>query len=227
MDLTFKELISISGHKTTLNFFECFEPDVYYTLLVTLLIITLTVSAINRNILYFFGYLWKYTSVLLSHSHLININRKSERLLSGLWLMSCTVLLAAFSGLLRNQLLRPDPIYWIDSLQDLYQWKELKIQTFTYTYMSTFVSDPNGGPMARNFESRLQELHYYQTEENVKNDVNDIDLEGIINGRYYSVLYINNNKSHNLVTKECQLVNKRPYTNNYEIFTLNANLFKI
>ena len=113
------QLFSILGHKMTLNFFECFEPQVYLTLLATLLIISLIVSAINRKILYFYDSLWKYTSVLLSHSHSLQSNRISERLLSGVWLMSCTVLLAAFSGLLRDHLLRPDPIYWIDSLQDL------------------------------------------------------------------------------------------------------------
>ena len=110
-------------------------------------------------------------------------NRTSERLLSGVWLMSCVVLLAAFSGLLRNQLLRPDPIYWIDSLKDLYEWKELKIQTIGGTYMNTFARDPNAGPMARDFESRLQILHYVKVSGNAKNDERDIDFDGIINGR--------------------------------------------
>ena len=91
--------------------------------------------------------------------------------------MLCTVLLAAFSGLLRDQLLRPDPIYWIDSLQDLYEWKELEIQSFGGTYIDTFAKDPKGGPMATNFKSRLQTLYYYGFYEN------DIDFDGIINGR--------------------------------------------
>ena len=95
--------------------------------------------------------------------------------------MSCTVLLAAFSGLLRDQLLRHDPIYWIDSLQDLYKWKKLKIQTLGGSYMNTLVKDSKAGPMANNFKSRLQTLYYFPV--NGKFDENDIDFDGIINGR--------------------------------------------
>ena len=60
------------------------------------------------------------------------IGRKGvDRLLSGVWLFACTVLLAAFAGLLRQQMMKPQPIRWIDSLDDLYsdEWKDLNIAT--------------------------------------------------------------------------------------------------
>ena len=94
--------------------------------------------------------------------------------------MSCTVLLAAFAGLVRNQLLRPDPMYWIDSLQDLYDWKELKIQAFHSTYIDIFSGVNIDDPMAKNFRDRLQLLHYHQIEEGVKHDLKDIDYNGIV-----------------------------------------------
>ena len=117
--------------------------------------------------------------VLLSKSLTIIVNRISERLLLGLWLMTCTVLLAAFAGLVRNQLLRPDPIYWIDSLKDLYDWKEVKIQTFQGTYLDKFTEHNIHDPMASNFRDRLKLLYYFQAKENL----NYVDFSGIVEGR--------------------------------------------
>ena len=53
--------------------------------------------------------------------------------------MSCTVLLAAFSGLLRDQQMKPKSIQLIDSLEDLYEWKDLKIKATTYTQFSSLL----------------------------------------------------------------------------------------
>ena len=121
--------------------------------------------------------------VLLSKSNTISAKRISERLLSGLWLMSCTVLLAAFAGLVRNLLLRPDPIYWIDSLQDLYEWKDLQIQTFRATYLHSYTEHSVDDPMADNFGHRLEVLNYYPTVDSGEKDINDIDYSGIVEGR--------------------------------------------
>ena len=45
--------------------------------------------------------------------------------------MTSTVMMAAFSGLLREQMMKPQPIRWIDSLDDLYsdERKDLYITT--------------------------------------------------------------------------------------------------
>ena len=160
-----------------MSFFACFQPEVYYTLLATLLIISLTISAINRKILYFFGHFWNYISVLLSHSHSFRATRLSEALVSGVWLMSCTVLLAAFSGLLREQLLRPDPIYWIDSLLDLYQRNELVIQTHGGGYFETYTRTNHlTDSMANNFNDRFEISDW-------SNIFDEIDYPGICEGR--------------------------------------------
>ena len=119
--------------------------------------------------------------------------------------MSCTVLLAAFSGLLRGQLLRPDPIYWIDSLQDLYQWKELKIQAFGGTYIDTFAKDSKSSPMVKNFLSRLHLLNYYDFNENKKGT--DIDYNGIPRNKIYHMQLQNFlTSSHNILSNKCILI---------------------
>ena len=79
----------------------------------------------------FINHMWNYFTVLLS-DHYSMIGRKGvDRLLSGVWLMACTVLLAAFAGLLRRQMMKTQPIRWIDSLDDLYseEWRDLFILT--------------------------------------------------------------------------------------------------
>ena len=159
------------------SFFECFEPEIYYTLLATLLITSLTISVIKRRIQDFFSYIWIFTSVLLSNSHSIKRKSLSDRVLTGVWLMSCIVLLAAFSGLLRDQLLRPDPIYWIDSFQDLYEWKG-QIQTSKGGYFNTFIQNNLNDPMANNFRNRLN-----VTAGLVNKDDSAIDYRGICEGR--------------------------------------------
>ena len=104
--------------------------------------------------------------------------------------MVCVVLLAAFSGLVRDQLLRPDEIYWIDSLQDLYQWKELNIQTFRGTYIDSFIRKNPNDSIADNFRNRLQILDFHQKYEGIKHDLKDIDFNGIVEGRTAVVGYL-------------------------------------
>ena len=54
--------------------------------------------------------------------------------------MSCTVLLAAFSGLLRQQQLEPKPIQWVDSFEQLLdeQWKHLDVKISTLSHLHDF-----------------------------------------------------------------------------------------
>ena len=74
--------------------------------------------------------------------------------MSGLWLMACTVLLAAFSGKLRDQQLKPKPIYWIETWDDLYEWKDIQIQTYDLTEVSNFVKNFPNDTMAQDFGMR-------------------------------------------------------------------------
>jgi hypothetical protein len=133
----------------------CFECEVYYSLIVSLLITTLIITAINRSLKSLFHYLWLYSSVLLSKTMLIKPKTGLERVLSSVWLMSCTVLLAAFSGLLRDQLLKPEPIYWVDSWEDLYRREDLTIESRIGSHLDNFITTVNDS-IAINFRSRYK-----------------------------------------------------------------------
>ena len=53
--------------------------------------------------------------------------------------MSCTVLLAAFSGQLREQIIKPKSIEWINSWKDLIEWQHLKIETFKTSSLVIYI----------------------------------------------------------------------------------------
>ena len=103
----------------------------------------------------FFVTFWAYLSVIISDTYTIKMKTLLERNLMGIWLMSCTVLLAAFAGLLRNLMIKPKPIYWIDSWNDLGQWQHLNIVTSSfgeiYYYVNHYVTDS----LAKNFAKRI------------------------------------------------------------------------
>ena len=134
--------------------FESFNMEVYYGIIVSIIVFSVVISAYNNSIKSFFTTLWLYTSVILNGS----VNLKNEAIfimsLYALWLISCTVILAAFSGMLLTLLIKPLPIYWIDSWQDLYEWKHIKIQTMILTDMGFFINKSVNNPVADDFRLR-------------------------------------------------------------------------
>ena len=74
--------------------------------------------------------------------------------------MASTVLLAAFSGILRDQQMKPQPIFWIDSIEELSEWKDLRIQTnlitdFFHQVFNADHSNVKAVDMANNFLERM------------------------------------------------------------------------
>ena len=100
-----------------------------------------------------------------------------ERLLRGLWLIVCTLLLFAFSGLLRQQILRPKSVQWIDSWEDLHQWKDLKIQTNYISEIKAFTESFPNDPISKDFTKRF--LPNEQDDSRTWN----FDKAGLINGQ--------------------------------------------
>ena len=83
--------------------------------------------------------------------------------------MSCTVLLAAFSGLLRDKQLKPKPIEWIESLEDLLEWKDIRIATHELSNFNIYLENIKGDPVVDNFRERKNvtegiEFHIAQSE---------------------------------------------------------------
>ena len=73
------------------------------------------------------------------------------------WLLSCTVFLSAFSGVLRGFFIQRTPCKCIDSWEQLYERKDLKIITQDMMYFARFVDKyKHVDEMARDFEQRIE-----------------------------------------------------------------------
>ncbi|CAG2116932.1 unnamed protein product, partial [Medioppia subpectinata] len=157
---------TIKKHWSLYKIFKCLNVENYYLLMAAIALLSLVVSLKRRSMKAFLPTLWSYGSVLLSDVYTIQYTAGAERLLAGLWLLVCTVYLAAFAGYLRELLIQVPPIDWIDSLQDLYgkpQWRSRNIQTFRYDDFHVYLYKPKkfGGlaaDTARHLHSRLDPM---------------------------------------------------------------------
>ena len=165
--------------------FHSFEIEVYLSILSIIIIMSSVVAIHRKSLKAFFSTLWSYASVILSDYYALKVESTIDRLLTGAWLMACTVLLAGFSGLFRDQLMKAKPILWIDSWEDLFEWKDVEIQTFDTEGLAVFVNKSSDTEMAKNFKSRIKDGEFLVREEYVGNksceDV--LDFEGVKNGR--------------------------------------------
>ena len=147
--------------------------------------------------------LWSYLSVILSDYYNLKIESTIDRQLTGVWLISCTVLLAAFSGVLRDLLIKPKPIYWIDSLEDLIKWEHLTIHTLDRSDLSWFMRNFPNDTMVEAFHKRIVTLSGDDFEQGRKSYDNDQDYEGVRDGMVAIVaqdIYLNVHK-FNMVNK--------------------------
>ena len=94
-------------------------------------------------------------------------------MLSGVWLMACLLLLSAFSGQLREQILRPRKIHWIDTWDDLHEWKHLKIVTYVNSVLKMFTDVSPDDIYSKEFSKRFEII-----DESLENtwDIPDIEM---------------------------------------------------
>ena len=163
--------------------FETFEWEVYYGIIASIIVISFVISVYKHSLKSFFTTFWAYISVLLSDSYSLPIKTVFDKQMSGIWLLASTVLLAAFSGQLRVMLIMIKPIHWIDSLQDLYKWKDItKIQTLDWTDFPNFIDMYNNtDPMATDFDRRY--IERLLGVDAIYNSNAVIDYQGVINGK--------------------------------------------
>ena len=129
----------------------------------------------------FMSSFWSYLSVILSDYYTVPVKKAFERHLTCSWLISCTVLLAAFSGQLRDLVIKGKAIYWIDNLEDLYNWKHVtKLHMLVLTDISNFIHNQNEtDPMARDFSQRHIEEYIVTTGMRIEDT---IDFEAVKRG---------------------------------------------
>jgi hypothetical protein len=151
------------GERNILDFVMGFETPVWILILLSILSIPFAIALIQKSFSGFFTNLWNYSYLILSEAiprRAITVSTPKQLFLT-LLLLSGTVLLAAYSGVLIGFFIRSTPDDLIDSWDDLYQRNELKIVTHEYSFIHNFVQKhSNDNPMAQNFLSRMEVLPY-------------------------------------------------------------------
>ena len=160
--------------------FENFEPEVYYGIIASIIVISFVTSLYKQSLKSFFTTFWAYLSVILSDYYSIKVKTFLERTLAGIWLLSCTIFLAAFSGHLREQILRPAPIEWINSWEDLHEWKDMTIEVNYHSNIKSLIKSEPDHPFSKDFKNRLQ---FDEEDEKTQKDSFNIDIEGMKSGR--------------------------------------------
>ena len=122
-----------------------------------------------------FSNLWNYTYFILSEPIPRIPKSRIKRSILSLWFLSCTVLLAAHSSVLRNIFIRSNPYIVIDSWEDLFERKDLKILVFESSFLKIYAENIDT-EMARNFKARMDSIDY------IHKTLDQDNVDKIING---------------------------------------------
>ena len=159
----------------------------YFGIIASIIVISFVTSLYKQSLKSFFTTFWSYLSVLLSDRHSIKAKNTFDRLFACLWLLFCTVLLSAFSGKLIEQVIKPTTIHWIDSWDDLHEWKHLSIQTVAVSEIVSFTKNNPNEPISKDFQTRFKVPDGGQADEDASNIMRDllkweIDIKGVKDG---------------------------------------------
>ena len=160
--------------------FESFNMEVYYATIISIIVFSIVIGVYENSIKSIFSTLWSYLSILLNQSFIMKNQTRFTFSLSCLWLFACKILLAAYSGMLLTLLMKPLPIYWINSWDDLYEWKDVTIQTMELTEMGLFINKNNVSQMAKDFRLRSDVLPFSIVADPL---LRAFDLKGVSEGK--------------------------------------------
>ncbi len=149
------------GERNIFEFIFGFETPVWITLFLSMLLLPLTIAFIDKSFSGFFTNLWNYSYLILSESIPRMHKSWAKRTFLTVWLLISTVLLAGYSGVLREFFIKSIPNVVIDSWEELYERKELRIATLEVSFIRNFAEkNANNDEMAQNFLSRMETLTY-------------------------------------------------------------------
>ena len=112
-------------------------------------------------------------------------------------------LLSAFSGLLRGLMIKPKPIYWIASWDDLAELQHLTLWVTSvsdgYYYANNSINDS----LAENFAKRMVVTDHDYLENEPKRWDTDVDYDGVRDGKVALVcdLFYLNTLKQNLISR--------------------------
>ena len=107
--------------------------------------------------------------------------------------MSCTILLAAFSGLLRDQQMLPKPIDSIETWDDLYERKDIKIRTSMQSEFEAYLANFPDDIRSVDFIQRTT-IEAYDIEKGLTGNYSKFDVNEIKHGKLALIYPINHIK---------------------------------
>jgi hypothetical protein len=105
-------------------YFNCFESCVWYLIILSIILLSLTSS---QKLSYFLQYLWNYFLILFTKSLQNFLLKSTVKSIIGLWLLSALVLSIQFTNYILDYMSTAAPILTIDSLETLAKHSEMKI----------------------------------------------------------------------------------------------------
>jgi hypothetical protein len=157
--------IQVSGHILSkrypgehylFEFLLGFEIPVWISLALVMILNPLTLALIDKSFSGFFKNLWDYSYLILSEQIPKMPKSSLKRSFVSLWLLTCTILLAGFQGVLREFFIKAVPNNDIDSWEELYRRKELRISSPQVSFIRSY-AELNAGndKMAKSFLERI------------------------------------------------------------------------
>ena len=177
-------IIQRTGKHSIYKEFECFDVRTYFGLFLSICLISGLISCYKRSLKSFFTTFWSYLSVILSDYYTMKVNTTIERLISGVWLLTCTVLLAAFSGQLREQIMKSIPIHKIEKLGDLSQpeWNHLYLQSYTISTFKKYLDQLEDRNESEKLSKRTEMFDIFELTSREKEFDDVLDYERVANG---------------------------------------------
>ena len=148
------------GSEHMLRVFHCFNNDVYYGIFLSIILISCVISVHKNSLGVWLNTFWAYLTSLFSEYHSFPSETIFHCLMSCPWLMGCVVMFAAFSVKLKNQILKGEDIYWIDSLRDLKQWKDItKLQYVEFSDFNNYLIKNDTDPLRQYLNTKKKECY--------------------------------------------------------------------
>jgi hypothetical protein len=175
------------------TFFRSFDISAWLAIIISLIIITIITSIFELNLDLLQNTFWRYGSVLLSEPFPTKYYQKAKRFLSQriiltAWLLSCTVLLSAFSGVLRDFFMKKITPEYIDSFEQLIANNDIKIIIICNRYFYNYIrNNQNSNYEIRKLSRRVECVENFQ----ISNPENKTTIEvfsKVKSGKYVLVI---------------------------------------
>jgi hypothetical protein len=157
------------------TFFHGFDIYSWISMLIAIVLISCYKSFIENSLLTFLNSFWRYLAVLLSEpfpkiDYKKAIKSVHLKIILIIWLLSCTVLLASFSGVLLKYFITSLQSDVIDTFEQLYANKELSIISDQKSYFSRFVEKNQNNREDMMSQDFIRRLTYVDITEKI-NDI--------------------------------------------------------